>query len=508
MKRVLACVLCAVLLLTSVPVGAAADGGCDCGITPVVYVVGFGRELYSHPESAAPGAVFPPDSALVRKAVPTLLKAVSAAALDDDDAFAAYVVDALDILLGQMACDPNGDPAHPVGIIEEPMIDNHQITHIRIGPVEQDSEPSGAFVFAQDWRLSPLDNAKRLKGYIDEVKALTGHDSVSLVAHSQGNCILASYLYLYGNGGIERLTFLSPAFQGISLIGALLTGEYAVAEQGDELIAFMDSLLGRDISGELLTALVRTLKTLGVVDPLLSRVQSLLDSKFDEIYAESLTVLFGQMPGVWGFVPDEYYDAAKTRTLGGDKKYASLEKKIDEYHENVQNKLTDLLNEAIAAGVPIAIVAGYDISTIPVNHNVPGQSDMLIDTRYMSIGATTAPYGKTLGDSYRQAVDDGHDHLSADGILDASTAAFPEYTWFLKGVSHNEFPKGYRDFTDYLIHADGFVTVEQDARYPQFITCKKDGSLTPVTGEETGHVLLRLLRSILYFIRELLAIFR
>lgn len=42
----------------------------------------------------------------------------------------------------------------------------------------------------------------------------------------------------------------------------------------------------------------------------------------------------------------------------------------------------------------------------------------------------------TLGDDYVQARDVGHNCLSEDGIIDASTCMLPENTWFIKNYGH------------------------------------------------------------------------
>lgn len=44
-----------------------------------------------------------------------------------------------------------------------------------------------------------------------------------LCAHSEGTCVAASYISLYGSKNIEKVVFLSGAFQGITLVGNLFT---------------------------------------------------------------------------------------------------------------------------------------------------------------------------------------------------------------------------------------------------------------------------------------------
>ena len=87
----------------------------------------------------------------------------------------------------------------------------------------------------------------------------------------------------------------------------------------------------------------------------------------------------------------------------------------------------------------------------------------------------------TLGDSYTQAETNcGHDHVSPENFIDASTCAFPEYTWFIKGNGHNDFEEDYCEFIEWAIRYDGQPTVWSDEKYPQFM--EKDG-LIPVSPE-------------------------
>ena len=85
----------------------------------------------------------------------------------------------------------------------------------------------------------------------------------------------------------------------------------------------------------------------------------------------------------------------------------------------------------------VMIVAGYDIQRTPLVESMDNDSDGTVDTMYASAGATVALRGETLGDGYKQKVDCGHNHLSPDGRIDASTCILPENTWFIKGMLHS-----------------------------------------------------------------------
>ena len=72
MKRVLSCLLI-ILILISLSVPAFADTGCKCGITPIVYVHGFGSySLYEYSDNGSKTQVFPPDGPAIIKSIPTI----------------------------------------------------------------------------------------------------------------------------------------------------------------------------------------------------------------------------------------------------------------------------------------------------------------------------------------------------------------------------------------------------------------------------------------------------
>ena len=81
------------------------------------------------------------------------------------------------------------------------------------------------------------------------------------------------------------------------------------------------------------------------------------------------------------------------------------------------------------------------------NEAILNMADALIDTQYTSGGATCSDYGSTLGDDYVCKANCGHNHLSPDNRIDASTCALPENTWFIEGQYHGQY--FYEDYPRY-----------------------------------------------------------
>lgn len=484
MKKTVSILLAFIIAFSAVSVAFAeplteepeiCDGNCGC--TPIVYIPGFGAGIYLNPESDDRTPIFPPGAQDIIKAVPDLLFAVIAIATGNKPLFGKMAVSAMNKLLGKLACDDSGKP------VFESSIEPYEYPENDIHRNMTDDPTDRSFDFEYDWRLSPVDNAAELKKFIDHVKELTGHDEVSLICHSQGNTVVAAYLELYGNDGIEKIAFLSPAFQGISILGSLFRKEADLSKKSGELLTFVKTAMGESAGTDILSGLLGILNATGFTDSLLSFLQKYLTSEFDMIYAESLAPAFGNLAGIWSFVPDEYYDDAVNVMFEGRKDAPILEK-IEYYHDNVMVKLEEILQNAMDNGTEIIICAGYGMSSIPVSLTPAVQSDSLIDTVYMSIGALCAPLGETLGDGYKQAVDCGHDHVSEDMLIDASTAAFPENTWFFKGISHSDFPDEYYKFINTFLLEEEEMNVSTHEEYPQFMMLDGDGKLIPVTKPE------------------------
>lgn len=506
MKKIISIILSVVLIFSLSAPAFAADEKCNCGILPVVYVPGFGEAIYRNPGTEEEVSVFPPEEEAIKAAVPDILKAAGAVLIGNYDGFGTYAIAAADKLLSEAGCNPDGTSKENVGIdpCTLPGIDRHKTAVYAFDA--KDVDEKSEFKYTYDWRLDPVDNAKGLYDYIAQVKEFTGHDEIVLASHSQGNTVVASYLHLYGSDGIEKIVFLSPAYQGLSLVGALLSRTCTVTDKEDAVAEFIMGIMGyEDVTAQLVGAIVSVLNDCGVTGLLLDFVQKILDEQLDRVFDDYLIDVMGTMPGVWSFVPDEYYEDAKKATFRCLDKYNELEKKTDYYHYNVQCKVTELIDEAKANGTAIVSAFGYDISSIPVTHGKENHSDFLIDTKYMSLGATVAHMGKTLGENYEQKnTSCGHNHVSADNIIDASTGAYPEHTWYIKGNPHNEFSAPYREFITWMILFDGQPTVHSNEAYPQFMEIKDD-ELIPVDGprEEDGRNHIRIIiESIIFLVKD------
>ncbi len=502
MKKVL-CILLSLMLCLSIPVVAFAEDTCNCGNAPVVLVHGFGSPMYTVNEDGTQGALVSLTTEEIFALVPAVAEALGKLTFGDDVGFAKAVKEIVDDIAGNLYCNADGISVADIAVGPNTPADPE--IHLRAYN-EVNTEVANyetVYTFHQDWRLDPLYSASLLDAYIQEIKAATGHDKVVLMAHSQGNIIATAYLSEYGTTDIEKVIFTSPAYQGLRLVGQLYTRDISIEGKASALTSFLDTFMRLNADQQTIVNLVGALDESGILDMVVGALDLFLDSTLDALYDYVLIDMFATMPGIWGFVPDEYYEEAKEVMLQNEE-YAAIIPVIDEYHYGVQTRLPEILAGLEADGIPFYIVAGYGIDPIPVYEDAVYQSDMLIDTDYMSIGATCAKSGETLsyeGDTLPQ-------YFSADLMVDASTCLYPDRTWFLKYQGHLDMCAAYKDFIAWLISTDTQATVFDNEAYSQFLQCNAHDAFVPVTAPEAKDersYLIRFFESIIAFFKNIIA---
>ncbi|MBQ9551961.1 MAG: hypothetical protein IJU96_04275 [Clostridia bacterium] len=452
MKQTLCVLLALVIAFSASAVCFAADSGCDCGTAPVVFVDGIGGSLYLEKEDGSREQVFPPDTDTIVKAVVKLLPVLPLLFFGPTTGvFERSLTKLACELFETIRCDENGDSVYNIkpGSSNAVKKENHYKEDYR-------------YYFAYDWRLDPLENAKKLDSYIDQVRSGTGHDKVVLESYSEGGEVCLAYVGQFGGAKIEKYVTLCSAFQGLTVVGSIFTGKVNVDPNQTYyfLTSFLPTLMGEN---KALDGAVKFAKYSGLLSGLCFVINRLIRNDFDNFYNDFALPYFGQMPGIDDFVTQEDYAAVRERL--SDPKHKNLLERVDRYHE-IQANAKQILSEAVEGGMNICIVSNYGCYAMPFVGYNPYQSDALIDSAKSSGGATMAPVGKTLGPNYVQRIADGHNHVAPDGSADASTCLFPEYTWLVEGFCHWNRPD---ELMNWLIRYNGQPTVFTDERYPQFL---------------------------------------
>ena len=409
--------------------------------------------------------------------------------------------DVYEALFEKVACDENGESVHNVNVrVFDSSLDNYpddfagsELTVSEQGIAKSVMREIGAdnvYYFNYDWRLSPMKHADSLNTLVEKVKKEKGVSKVTLIPCSMGGTVTNAYLYKYGSDSIKKIIYTVSAIQGLSSVGEMFNRNIDV--DVDTIMNYIFSIQKDNLKMQVLMALINA-----VVDatPCITKfadrfIDDSLIELNDRVYDELMLESMGKFAGWWAMVPDEYYDTGKEIFFGGNIP-ESFEKLIDSYHYNVQRNAESIMKTATEKGTEIYILSSYGYVGAPYTNQAMTQTDGLIETHYQSGRAITASYGETLGKNYKAAgtkcSDQTHNHVSTDGIVDASTCFFPENTWFIKYNRHVGIPLD----TDceklmlYLVTSESYVTVHSSEKFPQFTELNRiTGELTSLTGNK------------------------
>lgn len=458
MKKFTAVILSIVMLFSvMLPAASAASGKCNCGELPVIYVGPLGNtDIYENADTENEKTLFRPTTETIIQIVVKILPALVAAGLTRNmDKLGNALIEAVGDAMGAMALDGNGNSAENVTVKIEL-------------PTETDHSKGNQYYFHYDWRLDPVEVAGQLDDFVQHVKKLTGHDKVHFRASSMGGVVTLAYFNEYGHDDVDACIFQSCPLLGTAVAGDLLARKLSLNSRA--LLEYAtDGYPPFDAESTLLYFLFNGLYYSGLVDAVLFAGDIILDSQQERVFDELLTPVFGTLLGLWAFVPDDSYEEAKKINLDPETQ-AGLIKKADYYHYQIQCRADEILTDAQDDGIRIMIVAGYNIQRTPLVESMNSNSDATVDTKYASAGATVAPLNETLGEDYVQKCTEcGHNHLSPDGVIDASTCILPENTWFIKDMLHSNAHDGIMEMYYWFMYSDESYNVWSNPKYTQFL---------------------------------------
>lgn len=462
MRKLLSVTIAVILTISSVTVAFAQS---ERDFAPVIHVTGMANtDLVLDKGLETEKQVFGAEEEDMNTMIKNLIVPVIFFLLGgSEERFARSLVEAVNPVFEYIKYTADGEPAYNVSLEDELEVEY------------------GVSSFIYDWRADPMVVADELNLFIGQVKDYYKSEKVTLIAESMGGVITSAYIYKYGYYDLEAVIYRSTAMYGLTLIGELFTGRFDL--EADELAQYINNYIFGEASQQVI--LRNVIKTLGafIISPLISKIDRFFENESEYIYNEFLIDIFGYLPGLWSFVPDEYYKEAKDFMLD-ETKNAELIEKIDVYHYKVRPSINSTIKAMEADGVTVAFISHYGFSAIPATESKSYLSDALIDTRFTSGGATCSDFNTTLGDDYVQAVNDGHNHISPDNMIDASTCLLPEKTWFVKGMLHTWYSDDYENLIVWILTEGQQADVHSNPKFPQFLMNNEDdGTTLPMTEE-------------------------
>lgn len=512
LSLILAIVLTSIMVL---PAFAAGGTSCDCGHAPVIQVRGIGETLYD----ADGNEIFSTEN--IMNAITPVIPQLAQFLLDTSktELFIDAAKTALFDIFEPVMYDSNGvrkekdANANPVEItvncssapVEDYMdleADNLSEEAKLAKALYDELGEDHVYFFTYDWTGNPVEIAKDLKEFIDDVKEQSGHKKVSINAESMGGAIVSLYIDMYGYYSIHNLVMANSAFNGLQMLGEIFTGNVDIDGQA------LTYLLNQEILGNAEYAqLVPYLPVLEQITPLINDMMKDPTTKA-AIYSEVFVPVFGYMPSFWCFIPTyapegsevSYFDLAKEFMFGAtvNSEWAPEQRvkagpdllkiinKIGDASRNTDEIVRDMsgytyiLDLGFLGQKEIVVepqinsyanVTNYNRYIAPVTPSANWNSDGVIEAYNASGWATVADMGYNLGENYIQAVTGDVNYVSPDNVVDASTCQSPDNTWFIKNLGHVSYGlnDGVADFYVWLLTATEEQTIATNAEYPQFM---------------------------------------
>ncbi len=427
----------------------------DC---PYIFVHGFmASTIYVNPDDPNSEAAWPPSSDKIISAVKSSLPYISKLLINHNwNEFGNKVVPIVKELFEPIMLGPDGNVKDKSGIKWS-------------YPAPETITNTSQLDFVYDWRLSPIETAANLNDFIDYVLGCSGADQIVLECHSYGGVIANTYAKLYGTSKVRSWLFNSTAIYGETYTGDLMTGNMHF--DADALTAYLKGAFDYNQYEELLNSLFAILNKTGVTESLMRLTNLMVEKIGDQVVRECIAPMFGGWLSIWAMIPDDKIDEAYSYVFNSVYKntitdFSGLKDKITEYNTKIRPYKTDTLKQINSTSY-LYVISRYGYSGMFLTPSWQTATDMIIDVKYSSFGATSAEYNCILSDEYIKNIDPKY--ISPDKSVSTSSCLFPEQTWLIRHFTHAASCNSFEIFKKTLLYYNGQANVNTFEEYPRFM---------------------------------------
>jgi len=309
-----------------------------------------------------------------------------------------------------------------------------------------------------------LDITKELYNMIQQVKRETGHAKVNIAAISLGATIMNSLLEYYPDvyKDINKVVFIVPALDGSVIVSDIYKGNLST---GDEM-------LYKDLFPSLFTGYLPY--AINIALRLLPKevVHTLLDKVLAQLQQSALV----NCTMMWALVPNADYPALAEKFLS-DPAHAEVKRQTDIYYQAQKHSDANIL-KMVNSGIKVFDIVDYNYALYSISGSYKDvNADGVIHLASTSMGATSGPVNTPLPAGYVQqnthCTNPAHNHMSPDGIVDASTGLLPDQTFYFKNQSHEGTARDdviIKLATELLLYNNITDVYSMPDRFPQFNT--------------------------------------
>ncbi len=483
MKKVISVILAIALVISAASIVASAqvktecNGNCDT--CPAIVVPGIGQsnvwalddngdyllDADGDRISAFP-AVVNVGSIVAKAVVPVLLTLITQRDMGLSKALRSIVLDAFEVNL----CDEKGKNTgnlevekYLYSVAECSDYEKEQIyNNIPLQAFAEQAGEDHLYYFAYNSFSNNYDIVAELYDYIKMVKEETGHEKVNIVPISMGGSLANALFDYYPDvmDDINKVVYIVPALNGSTIVGDLLTKNFAFFDTDFLYNGFLEALMDEE-DARMIEVIARILP-----DQVLESVlHNVADCLVEEVCAN--------ITSIWGLCPKEYYPEASAALLA-DK--PEIKKQTDKFY-NAQLNSLDNIQKLVDKGVEVYNIVDYDVNMYLIGNSWnDDNADGIIHLSSTAMGVHSAIVGETLGDGYVQAntspncSDESHNHISPDNVVDASTGLLPDHTFYFDGQGHEQTARNDAiiALATRLLATDDIKDVYSVPEFPQF----------------------------------------